>query len=163
MVGFSVPKTELIHWRTPLQRDSASASFPPPICLDGQIFSPLPCVRWLGYWFTPNLTSSAHFSKRLGLAQGAFTTVKRLSPPGSGLSPHLSHLLTVHYSSLPFYMVLTSWSLAEECLQRWTSTGTKSNAGFRTASCQPLYLYCRLRPAFPHYKPLSLISAEWPP
>jgi len=94
-VGFSVPKTELIHGRTPLQRDPEGAPSPPPICLDGQIFPPLPCVRWLGYWFTPNLASSAHFSKRLGLAQGAFATVKRLSPPGSGLSPHLSHRLAI--------------------------------------------------------------------
>ena len=74
-VCFSVPKTELIHWRTPLRRDLAGAPSRPPICLDGQIFASLPCVRWLGYWFTPNLASSAHFSKRLGLAQGAFTTV----------------------------------------------------------------------------------------
>ena len=56
-VGFSVPKTELIHWRTPLERDPNGAPSPPPICLDGQIFSPLPCVRWLGYWFTSNLAS----------------------------------------------------------------------------------------------------------
>jgi len=94
-VGFSVPKSELIHWRTPLQRDPAGAPSPPPICLDGQICPPLPCVRWLGYWFTPNLASSAHFSKPLGLAQGALTTVKRLSTPSSGLSPHLSHHLAI--------------------------------------------------------------------
>ena len=94
-VGISIPKTELIHWRTPPQRDPEGAPSLPPICLDGQIFPPLPCVRWLGYWFTLNLASSAHFSKRLSLAQGAFTTVKRLSPPGSGLSPHLSHRLVI--------------------------------------------------------------------
>lgn len=80
-VGFSVPKTKLIHWRTPLQRDPNGAPSPAPICLDGQIFPPLPYIRWLGYWLTPNLDSSGHFSKRLSLAQGAFATVKRLSRP----------------------------------------------------------------------------------
>jgi len=94
-VGFSVPKTELINWSTPLQRDPPGSPAPPPICLDRQIFPPLSCVRWLGYWFTPNLALSAHFSKRLGLAQGAFATVKRLSPTGSGLSPHLTHRLAI--------------------------------------------------------------------
>jgi len=48
-VVFSVPKTELIHWRTPLQRDPPASPAPPPICLDGQVFPPLPCFRWLGY------------------------------------------------------------------------------------------------------------------
>lgn len=43
-VDFSVPKTQLIHWSTPLQRDPAGAPCPPPICLDGEIFPPLPCV-----------------------------------------------------------------------------------------------------------------------
>jgi len=46
--GFSVPKTELIHWRTPVQRDPSASPAYPPICLDGQVFPPLPCVRWLG-------------------------------------------------------------------------------------------------------------------
>jgi len=41
-IGFNVPKTELIHWRTPLLRDHAGAPSPPPICLDGQIFPPSP-------------------------------------------------------------------------------------------------------------------------
>jgi len=49
-VGFSVPKTELIHWRTPLQRDPKGDPSPPPICLDGQIIhSPpsLPQMAWV--------------------------------------------------------------------------------------------------------------------
>jgi len=54
-----------------------------------------PCVRWLGYWLTPNLSSSPHISQDLGLGQGAFATVKRLSLPGSGLSPHLLHRLAI--------------------------------------------------------------------
>ena len=34
-VDFRVPKTKLMHWRTPKQRDPLNAGFPPPICLDG--------------------------------------------------------------------------------------------------------------------------------
>ena len=42
-----------------------------------------------------DLSSSHHFTRRLALAQAAFATVKRLSPSGSGLSPHLAHRLAV--------------------------------------------------------------------
>ena len=61
-MDFSVPKTELIHWRTPLQRDPPGTPRPPPVALDGQLFHPSEKLRWLGYWFVPNLASSAHFS-----------------------------------------------------------------------------------------------------
>jgi len=87
---FSVPKTELIHWRTPQERSAPSMAG---VRLDDLYFSPKDTVRWLGYWFTPPLSSSAHFSKRLSLAQGAFDTIKRLSPPGKGLPPYLCHRL----------------------------------------------------------------------
>ena len=92
-VGFSVPKTELIHWRTPLQRDSTGAPSPPPICLDGQIFPPFPVSDGLGTGSL--LTSPPQHTSPRGLAQGAFANVKRLAPPGSGLSPHLSHRLAI--------------------------------------------------------------------
>ena len=135
-MGFSVPKIELIHWRTPLQRDPPGSPTPPPICLDGQIFPPLPCVRWLGYWFTPNLASSAHLSKRLGLAQGAFATVKGLSPPGSGLSPHLAHRLAISlllptplYGAdlmVPRRGMLTKMDIYWRQVQRWVSNCFRS-------------------------------------
>jgi len=135
-VGFSVPKTELIDWRTPLQIDPPASPAPPPRCLDGQVFPPLPCVKWLGYWFTPNLASSAHFCKRLGLAQGAFATVKRLSPPGSGLSPHLAHRLaisqllpTLLYGAdlmVPSRGMLTKMDVYWRQVQRWVSNCFRS-------------------------------------
>jgi len=87
---FSVTKTELIHWCTPQERSPPSTAG---VRLDYLYFSPKDMVRWLGYWFTPPLSSSAHFSKRLSLAQGAFDTIKRLSPPGRGLPPYLCHRL----------------------------------------------------------------------
>ena len=92
-VDFSVPKRELIHWRTPRQRDPPGTLRPPPVALDGQIFYPSKKLRWLGYWFVPNLASSPHFSRRLALSQAAFSLVRRLSDAGKGVSPHLCHRL----------------------------------------------------------------------
>ena len=92
-VDFSVPKTELIHWRTPLQREPPRAPRPPPVALDGQIFHPSEQLRCLGYWFVPNLAPSAHFSRRLALSQAGFSSVQGLSDAGKGVSPHLCHRL----------------------------------------------------------------------
>jgi len=90
-VSFSVQKSQLIHWRTPSQRHSPKCTSP--IEIKGEIFSPRASVRWLGYWFTPAVDLSAHFSHRLALAQGAFALIQRLSPPGAGLAPYLCHRL----------------------------------------------------------------------
>jgi len=95
-VGFSVPKTELIHWRTKKDRGPVSRA---PIHLDDSVFSPKDEVRWLGYWFTHSMSTTPHFTKRLAKAQAAFVAVKRLSPPGMGLPPFLCHRLA---SSLLF-------------------------------------------------------------
>jgi len=95
-VGFSVPKTELIHWHTNRDRSPISSA---PIHLDGSVFTPKNEVRWLGYWFTPSFSTTPHFVKRLAKAQAAFVAVKRLSPPGIGLPPFLCHRLS---SSLLF-------------------------------------------------------------
>jgi len=72
-VGFSVLKTELIHWRTNRDRDPISNA---PIHLDGSVFTPKGEVRWLGYWFTPSISTTPHFVKRLAKAQAAFVAVK---------------------------------------------------------------------------------------
>ena len=90
-VSFLVAKTELIHWRTPSQRHSPKCVSP--IQIKGEVFHPSNSVRWLGYWFTPALDSSAHFSRLMALAQGAFALIQRLSPPGVGLPPYLCHRL----------------------------------------------------------------------
>ena len=95
-VGFSISKTELIHWRTKRDRGPVSRS---PVHLDGSIFSPKNKVRRLGYWFTPSISTTPPFTKRLAKAQAAFVAVKRLSPQGMGLPPFLCHRLA---SSLLF-------------------------------------------------------------
>ena len=61
-VGFSVPKTELIHWRTNRDRDPISHA---PVHLDGSVFVPKGEVRWLGYWFTPSIASTPISSRDL--------------------------------------------------------------------------------------------------
>ena len=92
-VDFSVPTTQLIHWRTPLQRDPPGTPCPRPVALDGQIFHPSEKLRWLGCWFVPNLASSAHFSRRQELSQAAFSSVRCLYDASKGISPHLCHRL----------------------------------------------------------------------
>ena len=95
-ISFSIPKTELIHWRTIRDRGPISNA---PIHLDGSVFKPKNEVRWLGYGFTPLMSTTPHFTKRLAKAQAAFVAIKRLSPPGMGLPPFLCHRLA---SSLLF-------------------------------------------------------------
>jgi len=92
-VSFLVAKTELIHWRTPSQRNSSW-------CLSrnqikGELFRPRDSLRWLGYWFTPALDSSTHLSHRLALAPRAFALITCLGPPGAGLAPYLCHRLAM--------------------------------------------------------------------
>jgi len=95
-VGFLVPMTELIHWRTNRDRGPISKA---PVHLDGSVFTRKGEVRWLGDWFSPSISTTPHFVKRLAKAQVAFVAVKRLSPPGLGLPPFLCHRLA---SSLLF-------------------------------------------------------------
>jgi len=83
-ISFSVPKTELIHWRTSSQRHSPKCLAP--IQIQGELFCSRDSVRWLRYWFTPALDSAAHFSCRLVLAQGGFAPIRRFSPTGEGLA-----------------------------------------------------------------------------
>ena len=87
-VSFSVPKTELIHWRTHSKRSPPALS---PITLDGQVFQPSGVVRWLGYRLSPTLNTSHHFNHRLALANASFAFVKHLSSPGGGTRPFLAH------------------------------------------------------------------------
>jgi len=95
-VGFSIPKTQLIHWRT--NRDQAPISNAR-VHLDGSIFTPRIEVRCLGSWFTPSMSTTPPFVTRLAKGQAAFVAIKRLSPPGKGLPLFLCHRLV---SSLLF-------------------------------------------------------------
>jgi len=58
-LSFSVLKTDLIHWRTPSQRHSLKCLAH--IQIKEELIRPRDSGRWLGYWFTPALDSSAYF------------------------------------------------------------------------------------------------------
>jgi len=83
LVAFSVPKTELIHWRTPKDRSDVSFA---PIVINDMLFPPSQAVRLLGYWLTPTIHSSVHFLRRLALAKASFSTIRQLSVASKGLS-----------------------------------------------------------------------------
>jgi len=127
-VSFLVPKTELIHWRTNRDRDPISNA---PIHLDKSVFTPKNEVRWLGYWFTPSISTTRHFVKTLAKALAAFVAVKRLSPPGIGLPPFLCHRLAssllfpiLSYgadASLPTVHMTRKISVFWHKVQRWTT------------------------------------------
>jgi len=85
-ISFSVPKTELIHWRI------ARSNKPPcslPVQLEDQLFYPQSRLKWLGFIFTPAFDPRSHFSRRYTLANAALATIRRHSPPGMGLPPYL--------------------------------------------------------------------------
>ena len=154
-VSFSVPKTELIHWRTPGQRSPPSTA---PIELEGQLFHPSRVVRWLGYWFTPALTTTHYFRHRLSLAQAVFSFVKGLSSPGAGVRPFLCHrianglllpILTYGADLLtPNSSALGGMNSFWHRVQRWTTNNfvsTPTSILSREACLPPLVSYCRYR------------------
>src|SRR6266849_5548302 len=90
-LSFSVNKTDLIHWHSPRDR---CPRFLGPISLDNTTISPSKSVKWLGFWLQDNHSTHQHFTKRLALAFGAWTKVRRLTEFGKGLNPRESRHLT---------------------------------------------------------------------
>jgi len=93
-LSFSVPKTDLIHWRTPKDKSPRCST---PFTLDGTLIHPSKTIKWLGYWLQDNHSTHQHFTKRLSLAKYAWIKVRRLSDLGKGLNPratrHLAQVL----------------------------------------------------------------------
>jgi len=152
-VSFSVPKTELIHWRTPSQRTPPSHA---PIELENHLFRPSQVVRWLGYWFTPSFNTAHHYRHRLSLAQAIFSFIKRLSSPGAGVRPFLCHhianglllpILTYGADLLtPNYAALRGMNGFWHRVQRWTTNNffsTPTSILSREACLPPIVSYCR--------------------
>jgi len=82
---FSTHKMDLIHWRTPREKVARSEH---PIVVNGQCIQLAPkAVRWLGFYFENNHGTYTHYANRLALPQAAFDRIKRLSSPGSRLTP----------------------------------------------------------------------------
>jgi len=154
-VSFSVPKTEIIHWRTPSQRTPPSQA---PIELENHLFRPSQVVRWLGYWFTPTLNTTHHYRHRLSLAQAIFSFVKRLSSPGAGVRPFLCHRIAsglflpiLTYGAdlfTPNYAPLRGMNGFWHRVQRWTTNNlfsTPTSILSRDACLPPIVSYCRYR------------------
>jgi len=154
-VSFSVPKTKLIHWRTPSQRTPPSHA---PIELEGHLFRPSQVVRWLGYWFTPSFNTAHHYRHRLSLAQAIFSFVKRLSSPGPGVRPFLCHRIAnglllpiLPYGAdllTPNYAALRGMNSFWHRVQRWTTNNffsTPTSILAREACLPPIVSYCRYR------------------
>ena len=154
-VSFSVPKTELIHWRTHSERSSHALS---PITLDGQVFHPSGVVRWLGYWLSPALNTSHHFNHRLALANASFSFVKRLSSSGGGTCPFLAHRVAMG-QLLPIFAygadllvsnhrTTLSMNSFWHRVCRWVTNCFYSTLTFiltREACLLPVDVYCRHR------------------
>jgi len=154
-VSISVPKTELIHWRIPVQRTPPSHA---PLELEGHLFRPSPVVRWLGYWFNPSFNTAHHYRHRLSLAQAIFSFVKRLSSRGAGVRPFLCHRIAngllqpiVTYRAdllTPNYAALRGMNSFWHRVQRWTTNNffsTPASILAREACLRPIVSYCRYR------------------
>ena len=85
-ISCSIPKTELIHWKTTRSNKTPSSL---PVQLEDQLFYLQSCLKWLGFIFTPSFDLRSYFSRRYTLANAAMATIRPLSPPGMGLPPYL--------------------------------------------------------------------------
>jgi len=85
-ISFSVPKTQLIHWKTTRSNEPPCSL---PVQLESQLFHPQSRLKCLGFIFTPAFDPRSHFSRRYTLANAALATICHLSPPGMGLLPYL--------------------------------------------------------------------------
>ena len=154
-VALSVPKTVLIHWRTP--KDRSDVSFPP-IMISDMLFPLSQAVRWLGYWLTPTIQSSIHFRRQLALVQASFTTIRLLSASGKGLSswcnrkPVFGAILPIliygHDLLTPDAATLKKLDSFWHEVLRWTTNcfyTTGRGALYREASLPPISSFCKYR------------------
>jgi len=153
-VAFSVPKTELIHWRTP--KDRLDVAFAP-IVINDMLFPPSKVVRWLGYWLTTTLHSSVHFLRRLALSKASFTTIRQLSAAGKGLSSWCNRKLVfgpilpiLTYGCdlfVPDPATLRKLNSFWHLVLQWTTNcfyTTTLGALYREASLPPISSICKL-------------------
>src|SRR6266699_3807177 len=151
-VGFSVPKTELMHWSTPRDRlpNTPNANF----VENGNIFATKETVRWLGFWLSSTSNTNNHFNKRLLAAAKVFGIAKSLSPPGGGLSSHnarrLAQSLILPILSYGAAVLTPSKTIMEKMNVFWNSVlrwvlncfrSTNIAALTREAALPPLQVY----------------------
>jgi len=154
-VAFSVPKTELIHWRTPKDRSHVSFA---PIVINDMLFPPSQAVRWPGCWLTPTIHSSVHFLRRLTLAKASFTSLRQLSAAGKGLSSWCNRKLVfgailpiLTYGCdlfVPDVATIKNLNSFWHLVLRWTTNcfyTTPLGALYREASLPPISSICKHR------------------
>ena len=76
-LAFSLPKTELIHWRTIQQFGPRSKDT---VTIGDTTTTPSRFVWWLGFWLADNMSTVTHFTRRLAMASAAFGPRLRPSP-----------------------------------------------------------------------------------
>ena len=100
---FSLPKTELIHWRTiqqlgPRAKDDVS--------IGDTVTATSRFVRWLGFSLQDNMLTITHFTRRLALASAAFASVKPSYHHGKGNNPRASrHIAQAFTRPILLYVV----------------------------------------------------------
>ena len=178
-LDFSLPKTELIHWRTNQQSGTRCTR---PITVGGITTNPMRVVRWLGFWLEDNSSTVSHFTRRLALAAAALTTVKGLSQYGKGLNPracrHIAQVLVrpilLYGANLltPTKGVLRKMDALWHRVARWVTTcfyRTNTSALLAEACLPPLNITidglqvaytARIAGTFPSQNPAS---ARLPP
>ena len=87
-LSFSLPKTDLIHWRTIQQAGPRSKDT---VTMGDVTTTPSRFVRWLGFWLEDNMSTVIHFTRRLAMASAAFASVKAISHHGKGINPRACH------------------------------------------------------------------------
>jgi len=100
-ISFSIPKTELIHWRTTRSNEPPCSL---PVQLENQLFYPQSRLKWLGFIFTLAFDPRSHFSRRYTLANDPLATIRRLSPPGWASHPTSVSPWRMRSSRRFFYM-----------------------------------------------------------
>ena len=83
-LAFSLPKTELIHWRRIQQFGPRSKDT---VTIGNTTTTRSRFVRWLGFWLEDNMSTITHFTRGLAMASAAFALVKAISHHGKGINP----------------------------------------------------------------------------
>jgi len=168
VVAVSVPKTELIYWRTPKDRSDVSFAL---IVINDTLFPQSPAVRWLGSWLTPAIQSSLNYRRRLALAQAFFATIQQLRAAGKGLSSWCNRKLVFRailpiltYGCDVFILDTTTPQKLDAFwhgVLRWTTNcfyTTACGALYREASLPPISSICKHRCLS---AALHLVCAPW--
>lgn len=89
---FGISKIKLIHQHISKQRGSEDTL---PVTIGENTFQPGIKIRWLSYWFIPDLQSIYHYEVRLRKAKAAYGIAKQLASAGKGITPKSTRVLAI--------------------------------------------------------------------